>query len=172
EWRQARQILLQTAEAIGIPPVKTGIMVEIPAAALLADTFAAEVDFFSIGTNDLTQYALAMDRGHPKLAAQIDALHPSVLRLMSIVVEAARKRQIEVGVCGGLASDLEGIAALIGLGVGKLSVDIPVIPSVKAMVRRLSAEKCGKIVRDAIRMSNAASVRQAFKKLLEESKGE
>lgn len=172
EWRQANKILQQTAEAIGIPPVKAGIMVEIPAAALLADTFAAEASFFSIGTNDLTQYALAMDRGHPKLAAQIDAMHPSVLRLMSIVAEAGRKRQIEVGVCGGLASDLEGIAALIGMGIGKLSVDIPVIPTVKATVRRLSVDRCSKLVREAIRMSDAGSVRQAFRKLLEESRGE
>ncbi len=172
EWRQARQIMQQTAEAIGIPSIKTGIMVEIPAAALLADSFAAEADFFSIGTNDLTQYALAMDRGHPKLAAQIDAMHPSVLRMMSIVAEAGRKRQIEVGVCGGLASDLEGIAALIGMGISKLSVDIPVIPTVKATVRRLSAEKCSRLVRDAIRMSDAGSVRKAFKKLIEESRGE
>lgn len=172
EWRQAKKIMLQTAEETGIPPVKTGIMVEIPAAALLADTFAAEASFFSIGTNDLTQYALAMDRGHPKLAAQIDAMHPSVLRMMSIVAEAGRRRQIEVGVCGGLASDLEGIAALIGMGIGKLSVDIPVIPAVKAMVRRLSAEKCSALVRDAIRMSDAVSVRQAFRKLAQESKGE
>lgn len=172
EWRQARDILQQTAEAIGIPPVKAGIMVEIPSAALLADTFAAEASFFSIGTNDLTQYTLAMDRGHPKLAAQIDAMHPSVLRLMSIVSEAGRRRKIEVGVCGGLASDMEGIAALIGMGISKLSVDIPVIPTVKATVRLLSADKCSKLVREAIRMSDAVSVRQAFRKLLEESKGE
>lgn len=172
EWRQARGMLLQTAKTMGLPPIKAGIMVEIPAAALLADSFAAECDFFSIGTNDLTQYTLAMDRGHPKLAAQIDAMHPSVLRLMSIVAEAGRKRRIEVGVCGGLASDLEGIAALIGMGIGKLSVDIPVIPSVKATVRRLSAEKCGKLVREAIRMSDAVTVRAAFKKLIEESRGE
>ena len=172
EWRQANAIMQQTAADLGIPAVKTGIMVEIPAAALLADTFAAEASFFSIGTNDLTQYTLAMDRGHPKLAAQIDAMHPSVLRLMSIVAEAGRRHQIEVGVCGGLASDLEGIAALIGMGISKLSVDIPVIPAVKATVRRLSADKCSKLVRDAIRMSDALSVRQAFRKLLEESRGE
>lgn len=172
EWHQARNILEQTAAAMGIPPVKTGIMVEIPAAALLADAFAAEVGFFSIGTNDLTQYALAMDRGHPKLAAQIDAMHPAVLRMMSIVAEAGRKRQIEVGVCGGLASDLEGIAALIGMGISKLSVDVPVIPTVKATVRRLSADKCSKLVREAIMMRDAASVREAFAKLLLESRGE
>jgi phosphoenolpyruvate-protein kinase (PTS system EI component) len=91
---------------------------------------------------------------------------------MSIVAEAGRKHQIEVGVCGGLASDLEGIAALIGMGIGKLSVDIPVIPTVKATVRRLSVDRCSKLVREAIRMSDAGSVRQAFRKLLEESRGE
>ncbi len=172
EWHQAHKILEQTAEMIGIPPIKAGIMVEVPSAALLAETFAAEVGFFSIGTNDLTQYTLAMDRGHPKLAAQIDAMHPSVLRMMSMVAEAGHKHQIEVGVCGGLASDLEGIAALIGLGISKLSVDVPVIPAVKATVRRLSAKRCSKLVGEAMMMSDAASVREAFKKLLEECRGE
>ncbi|MEW6709713.1 MAG: phosphoenolpyruvate--protein phosphotransferase [Candidatus Riflebacteria bacterium] len=172
EWRQARKILHQTAANLKLPMIKAGIMVEVPSAAMLAETFAAEVDFFSIGTNDLSQYVLAMDRGHPKLAGKIDALHPSVLRMIGIVSESARKKKIEVGVCGGLASDLEGIAALIGLGITKLSVDIPVIATVKALIRRLSAQKCSSLVREAVRMSDATEVRRAFKKLLEDSQGD
>lgn len=172
EWRQARKILHETAAAMKLPMIKAGIMVEVPSAAMLAESFAAaEVDFFSIGTNDLSQYTLAMDRGHPKLAGKIDALHPSVLRLIGIVAEAGRKKKIEVGVCGGLASDLEGIAALIGLGIGKLSVDVPVLATVKALLRRLDAEKCSKLVREAVRMSDAAAVRNSIKKMLAELPG-
>ena len=172
EWRQARKILHETAASMKLPMIKTGIMIEVPSAAMLADNFATETDFFSIGTNDLSQYVLAMDRGHPKMAGKIDAMHPSILRMMSIVAEAGRKHKIEVGVCGGLASDIEGIAALIGLGITKLSVDVPVIATVKAVIRRLSAAKCAGLVRDAIRMSDARTVRQAFKKLMESGRGD
>ena len=172
EWRQARRILHETAAAMKLPMIKAGIMIEVPSAAMLAENFASETDFFSIGTNDLSQYVLAMDRGHPKMAGKIDAMHPSILRMMSIVAEAGRRHKIEVGVCGGLASDIEGIAALIGLGISKLSVDIPVIATVKAVIRRLSAAKCTELVREAIRMSDARAVRQAFKKLMEDARGE
>lgn len=172
EWRQARKILHETAAAMKLPMIKAGIMVEVPSAAMLADSFAAEVDFFSIGTNDLSQYVLAMDRGHPKLAGKIDALHPSVLRMMSIVAEAGRKHKIEVGVCGGLASDLEGIVALIGLGISKLSVDVPVVATVKALVRRLTYEKCNELVHEAVRMSDASAVRNLFKELLNNVRGD
>ncbi len=172
EWRQARRILHETAAGMKLPMIKAGIMIEVPSAAMLAENFASETDFFSIGTNDLSQYVLAMDRGHPKMAGKIDAMHPSILRMMSIVAEAGRSHKIEVGVCGGLASDIEGIAALIGLGISKLSVDIPVIATVKAVVRRLSAAKCSELVREAIRMSDARAVRHAFKKLMEDGRGE
>ncbi|MBU1106469.1 MAG: phosphoenolpyruvate--protein phosphotransferase [Candidatus Riflebacteria bacterium] len=172
EWRQARKILHETAARMKLPMIKAGIMIEVPSAAMLADNFAAETDFFSIGTNDLSQYMLAMDRGHPKMAGKIDAMHPSILRMMSIVAEAGRKHKIEVGVCGGLASDIEGIAALIGLGINKLSVDIPVIATVKAVVRRLSAAKCSALVQEAIKMNDAKTVRLAFKKLMAAGRGE
>ncbi len=172
EWRQARKILHETAAAMKLPMIKAGIMVEIPAAAMLAESFAGEVDFFSIGTNDLSQYVLAMDRGHPKLAGRIDALHPSVLRMIGIVAEAGRKRKIEVSVCGGLASDFEGVAALIGLGISKLSVDVPVVAKIKALVRRLSSEKCHELVVEALRMSDSNAVRRSFKNLLNEMRGE
>ena len=91
--------------------VQVGIMIEVPAAALMAEPLAREVDFFSIGTNDLTQYTLAMDRGHPKLAPQVDALHPAVLRLIGMTVEGAHAHGRWVGVCGGIAG---GPAAVPG----------------------------------------------------------
>ncbi len=100
-------------------------MVEVPSTALMADVFAKEVDFFSIGTNDLTQYTLAMDRGHKDLAKQVDALHPSVLKLIEMTAQAGLRHGKWVGVCGGLASDLNAVSILLGLGVRELSVSLP-----------------------------------------------
>lgn len=105
--------------------VELGIMIEVPSAALMARGLAREADFFSIGTNDLTQYTLAMDRGHPKLASRIDSLHPAVLRLIAMTVEGASAENRWTGVCGGIASDINAIPLLIGLGVNELSVSVP-----------------------------------------------
>ena len=102
EWRAARAVLDEVRRELHLPAVEAGVMIEVPAAALLAGVFALEVDFFSIGTNDLTQYTLAMDRGHSVLAAQADGLHPAVLRLIAGAVEAAHQAGKWVGVCGEL----------------------------------------------------------------------
>ncbi|MGY2462814.1 phosphoenolpyruvate--protein phosphotransferase [Vreelandella sulfidaeris] len=115
--------------------VQLGVMIEIPSSALLAPSLAAEVDFFSIGTNDLTQYTLAIDRGHPELSAQADGLHPAVLRLIQMTVAAAHSQGKWVGVCGELASDAMAIPVLVGLGVDELSVSARQIPLVKARLR-------------------------------------
>ena len=172
EWHQAVELLRQAAEALGVKPVKSGVVMEIPSAALLADVFAAEADFFVIETSDLAQYAMAIDRSHPVLAAQLDSMHPAVLRLMTIVAEAGRKRKIEVSACGSLAADIKGIAALIGMGISNLSVDISAVSTLKNTVLRLSEAQCTRLVRVAVRMSDAVSVRRAFKKLIAESGGE
>src|SRR6185436_5302029 len=121
ELRDARAMLDEAVGELGAAPIPVGIMVEVPSAALLASTFAREIDFFSIGSNDLTQYTLAMDRGHPKLAARVDALHPAVLRLIDLTVRGAREHGKWVGVCGGMAGDAQAIPILIGLGVDELS---------------------------------------------------
>ncbi|HNW43725.1 MAG TPA: phosphoenolpyruvate--protein phosphotransferase, partial [Elusimicrobiales bacterium] len=142
EYRAARAIVLAEARQLGLAPVPVGIMIEVPAAAVLAEVFAREADFFSIGTNDLTQYTLAMDRGHPKLAGKADALHPAVLRLISMVAEAAHTHGKHVAVCGGLAGDPLGFPLLLGLGVTELSVSAPAVPAVKAAVRALKLEDC------------------------------
>src|SRR5581483_2823178 len=110
-------------------------MIEVPSAVMLADYLAQEVDFFSIGTNDLTQYTLAMDRLHPQLAKQADALHPAVLRMIDRTVQAAKNAGKWVGVCGGIAGDPKGAAILTGLGVAELSVSVPNIATVKAHLR-------------------------------------
>jgi phosphoenolpyruvate-protein kinase (PTS system EI component) len=159
EYRAARAIVLEEAKRLGVPPVPVGIMVEVPSAAVLAEVFAKEADFFSIGTNDLTQYTLAMDRGHPRLAGKADALHPGVLRLIGMVVEAARAGKKPVAVCGGLAGDPRGIPLLIGLGVTELSVSAPAVPSVKAAVRRLKLEDCRQLAKRALALGTAAEVR-------------
>ena len=112
-------------------------MIEVPSAALMADLFAPEVDFFSIGTNDLTQYTLAMDRDHPRLASQADSFHTAVLRLIAATVKAAHAHGKWVGVCGALASEALAAPVLIGLGVDELSVSVPLIPTIKATVREL-----------------------------------
>jgi phosphoenolpyruvate-protein phosphotransferase len=159
ELRQALAMLDETRNDLGIAPVPVGIMVEVPSVALLASRFAREVDFFSIGSNDLTQYTLAMDRGHPKLAAQVDGLNPSVLRLIDLTVRAAHEHGKWVGVCGGMAGDPQAVPILIGLGVDELSVSVPVVPAVKAQVRRLSYEACRDLAARALEADTEADVR-------------
>jgi phosphocarrier protein FPr len=159
EWRAARALLEAEREKLGAGPIPVGIMVEVPAAAVMAEQFARQVDFFSIGTNDLTQYVLAMDRGHPKLAPQVDGLNPAVLRLIAGIVEAAHREGKWVGVCGGIAADLQAVPLLLGLGVDELSVSVPTIPGIKAAVRALRAADCRRLAEAALRQDTAAAVR-------------
>ena len=158
ELRTARGLLEEEARASGAS-VRVGVMIEVPSAALLAERLAPEVDFFSIGTNDLTQYTLAMDRGHPKLAPHADALHPAVLRLIAMTIEAAHRHGKWVGVCGGLAAEPLAIAALVGLGVDELSVAVPALAAVKARVRRVSRAACQSLAAELLGMGSAGEVR-------------
>ncbi|UHD14358.1 phosphoenolpyruvate--protein phosphotransferase [Thiocapsa bogorovii] len=139
--------------------VELGIMVEVPSAAVMARQFAREVDFFSIGTNDLTQYTLAMDRGHPKLGAKADAMNPAVLWLIKQTVDGAHAEGKWVGVCGGIASDPQAVAILVGIGVDELSVSVPAIPAVKAEVRTRSLADCRDLAEKALACDTAAEVR-------------
>jgi len=159
ELREAKLILAEERSKTNAPNVQVGLMIEVPSAAVLSEQFAKEADFFSIGTNDLTQYTLAMDRGHPKLAQKADGLHPAVLKMIAMTCEGALKHGKWVGVCGGLASDLLVIPVLIGLGVVELSVSVPAIPAVKALVRRLSLPECKVLAQEVIQMGTAAEVR-------------
>ncbi|MBP7668698.1 MAG: phosphoenolpyruvate--protein phosphotransferase [Burkholderiaceae bacterium] len=136
EVAELRRRLEAVRLELGAPVVPVGIMVEVPSAALMADRLAAQVDFFSIGTNDLTQYTLAVDRQHPELAGMADALHPAVLRLVARTVEGARRHGRWVGVCGGLAGEPLGAALLAGLGVHELSMTAGDITTIKALLRR------------------------------------
>jgi Phosphotransferase System HPr (HPr) Family len=140
-----------------------GAMVETPSAALLADRLADEADFLSIGTNDLTQYVLAIDRGHRALSGQLDALHPSVLRLIARTAEAANVVHKTAAVCGGLAADPLAAPILIGLGISELSVPPPVIPRLKASIRRLNSAACRTAARAALELETPEAVRAFVK---------
>ena len=168
ELRMARQLLEEQALALGITTLpKLGIMIEVPAAALMADLFAPEVDFFSIGTNDLTQYTLAMDRDHPRLASQADSLHPAVLRLIATTVKAAHAHGKWVGVCGALASETLAVPLLLGLGVDELSVSVPLIPSIKARVRQLDSAECQALAQRVLGLESAGQVRAALQPMVQ-----
>ncbi|HEV2655184.1 MAG TPA: phosphoenolpyruvate--protein phosphotransferase, partial [Ktedonobacteraceae bacterium] len=156
---RARALTEQVREELNAPAIPLGVMVEVPSAAILADHLAKEVDFFSIGTNDLTQYTLAMDRLHPQLARQADALHPAVLRMIERTVQAAKKEGKWVGVCGGLAGDPKGAVILTGLGVSELSVSVPSIAAVKAEIRARSHADMQHIAQQALLCRTAAEVR-------------
>ncbi|CRM21811.1 Phosphoenolpyruvate-protein phosphotransferase [Pseudomonas sp. 24 E 1] len=164
ELHLARTILKEEALALGLTELpKLGIMIEVPSAALMADVFAPHVDFFSIGTNDLTQYTLAMDRDHPRLASQADSLHPAVLRLIATTVKAAHAHGKWVGVCGALASEALAVPVLIGLGVDELSVSVPLIPTIKATVRELDLADCQAIACQVLGLEDAVQVREALR---------
>jgi phosphoenolpyruvate-protein phosphotransferase len=163
ELHLARQMLDEEVLALGLTQrPKLGIMIEVPAAALMADLFAPLVDFFSIGTNDLTQYTLAMDRDHPRLASQADSFHPSVLRLIAMTVKAAHAHGKWVGVCGAMASERLAVPLLLGLGVDELSVSVPMIAPVKATVRELELADCQIIAQQVLGLESAGQVREAL----------
>ncbi|MCA1583469.1 MAG: phosphoenolpyruvate--protein phosphotransferase [Acidobacteria bacterium] len=166
EWRAARRILEEERQRLGVPPIEAGIMVEVASAALMADHFAREVDFFSIGTNDLTQYTLAMDRGHPRLAPHVDGLSPAVLRLIDMTVRAGRTHGKWTGICGGLAGDPQAVPLLVGLGVDELSVSVPAIPAVKAQIRRLRLSDCRALADAALGCASVAEVRALVLRLV------
>ncbi|MCY1646502.1 phosphoenolpyruvate--protein phosphotransferase [Caulobacter sp. SL161] len=160
ELRAVRAVLEEAKRELGITDrVELGVMIETPAAAVTADLLAAEADFLSIGTNDLTQYVLAMDRGNPELAAGIDALHPAVLRMIDQTCQGAARHHRWVGVCGGLASDLDATPILLGLGVAELSTTASIAPDVKARVRALSLEAGRTLANEALAQTSPQAVR-------------
>ena len=159
EWRAARDMVQRLREEIEVRDLQIGIMIEVPSAALLAPVLAREVDFFSIGTNDLTQYCLAIDRGHPQLSAQADGLHPAVLRLIEMTVTAAHAQGKWVGICGELASDRLAVPLLVGLGVDELSVTPRSIALVKARVRELDSRQARTLADRALTLDSASAVR-------------
>jgi multiphosphoryl transfer protein len=158
EYRAATAVLARAREDLEAE-VGVGVMIEVPAAALAAEAFAAEVDFFSIGTNDLVQYTMAAERGNDAVAGLADPLHPAVLRLIRSVTEAAEAHGKWVGVCGELAADRLAVPILVGLGVSELSVNPPAIPATKEAVRQLDARAAADLAGEALRLASAEGVR-------------
>lgn len=162
DWRSAKATFDEEKAASNpAGKVSVGIMMEVPSVAVLAEQFAAEegCDFFSVGTNDLTSYTLAMDRGHPKLAPQVDPCNPAILTLIGQAAKALHARGKWLGVCGGIASDVQAVPILIGLGVDELSCSIPSIPAVKATVRAHSLADCQELAVKAVACGTPTEVR-------------
>lgn len=160
EWRKIRAIYEEVAADYPDVQCEIGMMIEVPSAALMADVFAPELDFFSIGTNDLTQYTLAVDRGHAKLSRQADPIHPAILRLIDLTVKAAEKNGIWVGVCGELAADPFAATLLMGLGVKELSMSSKAIPMVKAAIRQANKTDSAALAAQALQAIDAEGVYQ------------
>lgn len=158
-----RTMLEEDCAKRGLPVPSVGAMVETPSAALTADLLVREADFLSIGTNDLTQYVLAVDRGHPALSQRLDGMHPAVLRLIARVGEAAQAAGKTAAVCGSIAADPVAAPVLIGLGISELSVPAPVIPRLKAAIRDLTLATCQAIARQALNEETPAAVRAFVK---------
>jgi phosphotransferase system enzyme I (PtsI) len=156
--REARQILDKVKEDLereGVPfdpRMPVGAMIEVPAAVTLAHLLAQQADFFSIGTNDLIQYALAIDRVNKQVAEMYQPLHPAVIRMIREVVHAARVVRIPVSMCGEMAGDPLHIPVLLGLGVAELSMNAMAIPIAKHIIRMITVEEARKIARHVLRL--------------------
>ena len=162
EWLKAKEIAEQVRALVGAPQLPLGIMVEVPSAALLAGHFAKEVDFFSIGSNDLTQYTLAMDRLHPDLAAEADGFNPALLQLISMTVQAAEANGKWVGVCGNMAADPNLAAILVGLGVNEISVSPANVPALKMLIRSVSYQRLRDKAHKALSLGCASEIRALY----------
>jgi phosphotransferase system, enzyme I, PtsP len=164
ELRRARELIEGEKEALarrGVdfdPGIPVGVMIEVPGAAMIADALAREADFFSIGTNDLTQYTLAVDRGNERVAHLYDPLHPAVLRLIDRTVRAARKANRPVSVCGEMASNPLAVPILVGLGIEELSGTAGAVPVVKEIVRALESSDAARDARHALEAGTAEEV--------------
>jgi phosphotransferase system enzyme I (PtsI) len=178
ELMQAKMILHDVMEDLdeeGIRynrDMKVGIMVETPSAALTASTLARESDFFSIGTNDLTQYTLAVDRGNELVSTLYSAADPAVLRLIRTVIQDAYKAKIDVSICGETASEPEYVMLLLGMGIRTLSLSVPMIPEIKQVIRSVTIEECNVLARKVLAMNSERQIssylRNVTRKILPE----
>ena len=167
ELEGVRSMLDEIAKAHALPTnIELGVMLETPAAALTVDVLAEQAAFFSIGTNDLAQYTLAADRGEPRLAARLDALHPAVLRLIQTASRAAQARARPLSVCGHAAGDPLAAPILLGLGLRELSMAPAVIGGQKALLRQVSIEACERLATAALASPSAHRVRQLAREFL------
>jgi len=168
EWRQAKSVLEEAKEQLKADniefdnAIEVGIMVEIPSAAVLAEQFAKEVDFFSIGTNDLVQYTLAVDRMNEKVAYLYDYFHPAVIQLIKKTIDAAHKEGKWAGMCGGMAGDPLAAPLLLGLGLDEWSMDAGSISRIKEVLSKLEQSKCESFAEEVLGLGTNEEVRQAL----------
>ncbi len=161
ELRHAKAVLDECRREVGEKKsgkMEVGAMIEIPSAAISADTLAHEVDFFSIGTNDLIQYTIAVDRVNERIAHLYEPTHPAVLRLLKMIADAAHANKIWVGVCGEMARDVALIPILLGLGIDELSVGARSVPRVKMAVRSLAVPECQQLVDEVLRLQTSSEI--------------
>ena len=164
ELRRAKAVLAECKDELrrsGIPlgeEIEVGAMIEIPSAAICANALAPEVNFFSIGTNDLIQYTLAVDRVNEKLAHLYEPTHPAILRLLKMIAEAAHTNHIWVGVCGEMAGDVALIPLLLGLGMDELSAGATLVPRVKRAVQSLAIPECRELVEETLKLNTASEI--------------
>ena len=164
ELRRAKAVLADCREELrrsGVPmaeKIDVGAMIEIPSAAICANVLASEVDFFSIGTNDLIQYALAVDRVNEKLAHLYEPTHPAILRLLKMIADAAHANNIWVGVCGEMAGDVALVPLLLGLGMDELSAGATLVPRVKRAVQSLTIPECRELVAETLKLDTASEI--------------
>ncbi|HVT57394.1 MAG TPA: phosphoenolpyruvate--protein phosphotransferase [Thermoanaerobaculia bacterium] len=157
-------------EREGVPfrrDLRLGVMIEVPAAAMIADILAREVDFFSIGTNDLIQYSLAVDRNNEHVADLYQPLHPAMLRMLRFVIDSARGAHVDVGMCGEMAGDPRCAVLLVGMGMRRLSMSPRRIPEVKTLIRRMSAGRLAELADACMRLHTAAEVQQELEVFLD-----
>ncbi|MDP2941486.1 MAG: phosphoenolpyruvate--protein phosphotransferase, partial [Candidatus Omnitrophota bacterium] len=166
ELKQANKILEEAKEELAqkkMPfnnDVKVGAMIEVPSAAMTADILAEEADFFSIGTNDLIQYSLAVDRANEKVAYLYEPAHPAVLRLIKNIIDAAHKAKIKVGMCGEMSGDPSFALLLLGLGLDEFSMPPFIIPEIKFIIRSVTFEHAQEVARQALRLGAAKEVEE------------
>ena len=171
EIKEARDVLEQCKEDLtdrGIAfsdDIEVGAMIEVPSAALMAEEIAAHVDFLSIGTNDLIQYTVAVDRVNPRVSQLYKPAHPAVIRLIKMTIDGGRKNGIWTGICGEMAADLILLPVLVGLGIDELSVGTPRLPSVKHAIRALKYEDCKALAEEALSLPESRLIMQASREL-------
>jgi phosphocarrier protein FPr len=166
EYRAARDLVEQARADLGAQPIEVGIMVEVPSVAVTAERFAREVDFFSIGTNDLEQYTMAADRGNEAVGDLLAGPAPAVLRLIAGVTAGARAHERWVGVCGEMAGDPGAALLLAGLGVDELSMAAPRIPAVKEALRAVTLADARRAATEALELDDADAVGRLVAPLL------
>jgi phosphotransferase system enzyme I (PtsI) len=174
ELRQANDILEECKEELRGKNIsfdenlEVGVMIEVPSAAMTSDLLAKEADFFSIGTNDLIQYSLAVDRTNEKVAYLYEPAHPAVLRMVKTIIEAAHLNKIRVGMCGEMASDEIFTLVLLGLGLDEFSMPSLAIPQIKYIIRSVTETECKQIAKEALTFSTAKAVESFMQSKLKE----